>query len=151
MHKGRIEAQYGVILYNFIKKNKIKSIIETGMAHGLSSYFFLSAIGKQGLLVSIEPNLVETIEHYSHPNWMIVINTSQNILSYLIRMIKPDLFFHDSQHTYENMRWEYETVLSHCKYIASHDIKRNTAWEEFTKKNNAEIIYQKGKLGICKI
>jgi len=53
-----IEHEVGVALYEFILEQRIKTVVETGIAHGFSSWYFLEALSQTGgRLYSIEPHV----------------------------------------------------------------------------------------------
>lgn len=52
-----------------------------------------------------------------------------------------DLFHHDSLHTYEQMKFEYDTVYDHLLpngVLASHDVFMTTAFREFVNEKNMQ-------------
>jgi hypothetical protein len=65
-----------------------------------------------------------------------------------------DLFFHDSEHTYENMLWEYRTIWPYIRMgggvLASHDTDWNTAFKDFVNKNGLTAIVPVHNLGLIK-
>ena len=83
---------------------------------------------------------------------LFVYGTSKDVLPQLFKTIgQIDLFWHDSLHKYEYMKFEYETALPYSRYIGSHDINHigaGNVWNEFVTKNNIKIILQKSKWAI---
>lgn len=58
------------------------------------------------------------------------------------------LFFHDSEHSYENMMFEFKWARKHLDYhgfIVSDDIGWNEAFDHFYKKYSNEFEMWNGK------
>ena len=58
------------------------------------------------------------------------------------------MFYHDSEHTYEMMMWEFKTVFPHVNnngVICSDDISWNSAFQDFCMDNELIPSYVKGK------
>ena len=147
-----MEPRYCVALYNFIKDNNIKKVVETGVCHGMSSFFILDALPDDGKLISIEPTILDLIPKEGDPKWQLIRNYSEKVLENVFKVNKDiDLFIHDSKHEYDHMKWEYEVAVKHCRYIASHDINHTGAgsvWKDLIKKYKLKEIYNGGKFGI---
>jgi len=58
-------------------------------------------------------------------------------ISHLLRgLAELDVFLHDSEHSYENMLFEYETSWTHLRpggVLLSHDISLNMSFFDFAK------------------
>jgi hypothetical protein len=75
--------------------------------------------------------------------WTLVLGRSRDQLPRLCqRLGTVDFFFHDSEHTYQNMMWEYRTVWPRIRLgggvLASHDVDWNRAFADFAQANNLE-------------
>jgi len=152
--KTEIEA-----LYNFIKENNIKRVIETGVCYGISSAYILAALPEDGHLFSIESNVNpltgSVIPDELRYKWHLISSTSQKEL-YQLFLLNPhiDLFLHDSDHHACTQCFEFETALPFVKYIASHDITlydSGSAWRSLTKKLGVKLLFEIGQLGICQV
>ncbi|MDA7857893.1 class I SAM-dependent methyltransferase [bacterium] len=69
----------------------------------------------------------------------------------LQRVGEIDIFIHDSEHTYENMLWEYQTAFPFIKpggILLSDDILCSEAFHDFTKKvkRKGQVLYFFGGL-----
>ena len=145
-----------IALYCLIRKNEPETIIETGVAHGISSFLFLKAIdcNGKGMLISIDlPNRNPAGYQYDgitdriylpldkEPGWLVpkdlrktwklMIGKSSEVLP---KLGNCDLFYHDSEHSYKNMTMEYEWAYQHLSsggIIGSDDITWNNAWMDF--------------------
>lgn len=141
----------GPELYTVIRAVKPVNIIETGVAAGISSAFILQALenNNKGMLYSIdlpnyeaiycpkvkkEPSAILSskikpgfvIPNKLKKRWVLKIGKSSEVLPKLLRHLnKIDLFLHDSEHTYENMTFEFNSTwnyLSKGGVLLSHDI-----------------------------
>ncbi len=154
-------------LYVLIRIIKPKIIIETGVFDGYSSAMFLRALEDNfiedrinGTLLSIDypaysPINESTTEgvrkhlpHGCEPGWVIPDSLRSRWQSYkgdslailpevLMKVGRVDLFHHDSLHTYEHMKAEFEMAwpfIPQGGYLMSHDIHWNKAFEEIVKK-----------------
>ena len=145
-----IDFMTGLFLYTLIRLTKPEIVIETGTAYGFSSSFILQALenNKSGNLFSIDyvsnPWQTKQMIGKSIPNnlrkrWKLIFGSSVDTLPDILSSQKPDIFIHDSEHTYKNMLFEFETVFPHLKekgFILSDDIIDNNAFNEFYKKHN---------------
>lgn len=138
------------ILYGAVRAIRAGTIVETGVASGVSSAFMLKGLQAQeeGFLFSIDlPNqdpsallpqgkeLGWIIPSALRHRWNLVIGKSKDTLQPLLSTLKTiDLFFHDSEHTHENMLFEFRAVWPHLRQggiLLSHDILANNAFYEF--------------------
>ena len=67
--------------------------------------------------------------------WVLTLGKSSEVLPVILEQLKYiDIFIHDSEHSYENMKLEYQTVwpyLKSCGLLLSHDVGLNEAFAEF--------------------
>ena len=80
--------------------------------------------------------------------------SSEQLPPLLRELDSVDIFIHDSEHSYGNMKQEYETVwhkIRRSGLLISHDINDNKAFREFTgavNQSNREIYFT--GLGVIK-
>jgi hypothetical protein len=157
-------------LYALVKAIKPNIFVETGVAAGVSSYFILKAMkeNKKGKLVSIDlPNYTNRKGYINkegvldkvytpkkkgvgwivpdefRKRWQLMLGDSMKILPKLKGNI--DIFYHDSDHSYECMSYEYNWALhKKIQYITSDDITGNNAWKDFIGKNKLLSIENNG-------
>jgi len=150
---------FRIALYCIVRSLKPKIIVETGIMHGLSSSFFLAALRKnnQGRLISVDlPSYFESgpvnQDGYNYtlpPNkepgwiiptnlkkyWMLEIGSSKMVFPKITKKFKKwDLFCHDSEHTYKNMKFELRFAWKHLRkngILICDNIEANNAFEEF--------------------
>ena len=151
-------------LYILTRVLKPETVIETGVASGASAATFLRAFKEnaRGRLYSIDlsptawsallPAYRErdrvTVPPAKAVGWLIPqdlraawnlnVGDSRDVLPKLLKELEAcDLFYHDAEHTYEAMRWEYETVwpyLTAGAVLASDDVHWSKAFDEFAKR-----------------
>lgn len=137
------------ILYLTVRKFKPSHFIETGIAHGYSSYIILSAMKQNGYgkLTSIDDSKVFGLCEKEVPigwivpdtfrsNWNIIAGKTNKVLPGISEAF--DAFMHDSGHTDENMTFEYNWAAAGLKQsgiLISDDIDRNMAWRRFLSNN----------------
>lgn len=147
-------------LYALCRYFQPRVVVETGVGLGTSSLFILQALADNGggKLYSIDepyakyqsdagiiidesaycahddrPGMLVPTE--LHDRWELLLGKSHNLLPILCKRLSPlDFFFHDSEHTYQNMFQEYTLVWPHLRtsgVLASHDVEWNTAFQDF--------------------
>lgn len=150
-----IEHKIGIELYYFIIKNNIKTIVETGVAHGFSSWYFLEALKEtEGVLYSIEAKLqtVLVVPKELCKSWIIYEKVCPQYLYEILRKLKTvDFFWHDSDHSFGCQFGEYVFAdMFNISFIGSHDIKRSGAWEAFLKLFDYKEIISGYKHGVAR-
>jgi len=135
---GAISMQDGVILFGLVRLEKPDTVVETGLAAGVSTAFLLAGLIENGggALYSIElpadragegahadgarfdwprrgagwaiPEAIRNSRLASHHR--IEGDARTALPALLARLPGLDLFFHDDLHTPPHMLWEYETV-----------------------------------------
>jgi hypothetical protein len=132
-----------VIICSIIKCLSCKIIIETGSQHGASAHIIRKAINiynpsivfksfdvKRDILVSDEfaDDLIS------------VLPPVRKTFKKLTNKLKGEglLFFHDSDHSRENMNFEIDWAWNFlkCEYLVSDDIDGNSAFEKFCNRNS---------------
>lgn len=144
------------ILYALIRHFKPNHLIETGIAHGYSATVMLSAMKKNliGKLTSVDNSKVIKffgkedrigwlVPEDLRSNWDIRIGLTRDVLPEL--NIDFDAFYHDSDHSEQNMLFEFEWANEHLQrngLMISDDIDLNQAWHIFHSKhrNYRQII-----------
>ncbi len=145
-------------LYTLVRSLTPNICLETGVGGGCSSTYILSALERNGLgkLLSIdvsspyESRYGELIPTHLRHRWELRIEYNSALLPKLLEELQViDFFFHDSQHTFRHMTWEYELAWSHLSFggcLASHDIITTTAFDDFKYVHRDEIVHE-GKIG----
>jgi len=136
-------------LYCLCRIVRPETVVETGVADGFSSSFILEALKKnnKGKLYSIDlPNQPDQelkqgrvtgwlIPDGLKENWSLLIGSSRDKLPDLLsRLKKIDIFYHDSDHSYENMIFEFNEAIPFVRkagLVVSDDITDNNAFRDF--------------------
>ncbi len=157
---GQVRSNFE--LYAILRCVRPDVVVETGVASGVSSAYILKAMHEngKGTLYSIDlPN--HELEYFpdlgltpvsllpeGKPSgfavpdslkyrWKLTLGRSQDLLPKLLEKLGSiDIFFHDSEHTFENMLFEYSQAWSHFMkggILLSDDIGYNTAFMSFCK------------------
>ena len=134
------------LLKMLIKELRPKTVIETGVANGISTRQILSSFKEYQLgdskLYSFDIDYrVGTPDLLRDPQFNFVVIDSQNSFLDAMKEIKSvDLFYHDSDHSYHNQMLEYETAWKILNpkngVLISDDINWSNAFLDFCKKVN---------------
>jgi hypothetical protein len=157
-----------VSLYTLVRALKPRVVIETGGTPGKSTAFILRAMARNqlGALYTIDlppPPRAEDrlarreIYHEARPaavgsNWIVpdalrqrhtlLLGKSQDLLPGLLETLdRVDLFLHDSDHSYENMCWEFETAWPKVRpggLLVSDDVLANTSFFDFCRREGLQ-------------
>jgi len=148
-------------LYLVCRALRPQTVVETGVAYGLSSAFILQAleVNGQGRLFSIDlPPLGKNpdaavgmlIPDKLKQRWELHRGTSRRMLPGLLRDRTVDIFVHDSLHTYRTMRWEFDAVWPRLRpggVVLSDDVQGNRAFDELRQRGATfwRVIQQEDK------
>ena len=149
--QGRIPSvvteEDALLLYAVVRSLSPEVVVETGVSDGMSSAIILAALEKngRGTLHSIDfplmgiPRLYRRMPGWVVPEqyrrrWQLRLGPSHRLLEPLLREVGPiGVFFHDSEHSFAQMSWEFRTALSHlCRggVVISDDVFANDAFSE---------------------
>ena len=127
-----------------------ETVIETGVAYGVSAAFMLKALQQngRGRLHSVDlPPLRREYERFwgvavpedLRQGWRLHRGASRRVLPGLLREAGPvGLFVHDSLHTRRNMRREFDAAwpsLSPGGLLLADDVERNSAFADLRLKD----------------
>jgi predicted O-methyltransferase YrrM len=173
-YKIAVDTASRLALYVLCRAVKPAVVVETGVASGTSSSYILRALDKnaQGKLYSIDvpwytvsqnwkgafpngvnPNPIELqsgwiIPDYLRDRWELTMGlTSEKLPAVLKKAGKVDVFFHDSEHSYENMAREFKTIwpgLRKKGVMLVHNVDKNTAFAEFERNVGGESFKLNG-------
>ena len=159
------------MLFNFAATRVLRpeTIVETGCATGWTSALFLSALHLNGgghlysvdlpprdghlsmnwtLPEGLEPGFL--VPEGIRDRWTLIIGNARRELPRLLdRIERVEAFYHDSDHTYEHMMWEYTTVWPHLTaggLVISDDIGWNTAAWDFAMAIGARLSVHRSNL-----
>jgi len=161
---GWVNLDDGLFLYWLIRRLRPRIVVETGVCNGFSSGIILLALaknGNEGKLHAIgraeifdpgDPRWIskgkifgEVIVTGQSLGWMVPdscrnavefhVGEAQTLLPQLVDKVDSiDLFFHDSDHSYDHMSFEFETAkrkLSPRGAVAANNIAWNSSLWDF--------------------
>jgi predicted O-methyltransferase YrrM len=160
-----MDATLGRWLYTLIRVLRPETVIETGVAHGSSSWLILNAMRRndRGTLHSIDLPGRDTHHGYNvavsqtgsivpevlRARWNLIIGDSAAELPRLLGEVdQVDVFFHDSDHSYEAMRSEFDVVVPRLcagSVLVADDVQKNTAFAEACRSHRLRsYVFRKG-------
>jgi predicted O-methyltransferase YrrM len=147
IHSADLYAKKALLQYMAIRAFRPETVVETGVANGVSSAYILLALHKneRGTLHSVGLNdpqylpvgrpLGWVVPESLKSRWNLLIGDSRSLLpSLLAELGTMDVFIHDSLHTYDHMLWEYRTAFPYLRpggLLFSDDAAWNAAFPEF--------------------
>jgi predicted O-methyltransferase YrrM len=168
---GQISFTAARSLYTICRLLQPRIVVETGVGAGISSAFILKALEDNscGLLYSIDlPNYEEpwglpvdqrsgfVIPDHLRSRWGLHLGpTSETLPKVLSEVGQVDIFIHDSEHTYTNMLFEYQTAWPSIReggLLLSDDVNWNAAFHDFSLyvKRRPQYLYGRGFAGLRK-
>jgi len=129
---------------------KPETVVETGVAYGVSSAFILQALEENGRGVLHSVDLPPLRRGYARSwgvavpeelksRWTLHRGSSGLVLPGLLEKLGTvDVFLHDSLHTLRNMRREFESVWPRLRaggVLLADDVERNPAFGELRERN----------------
>ena len=142
LYAKRVVMQYAVM-----RAVKPACVLETGVANGVSSAYLLLAMerNQKGALHSIDVNdgsflpggkqVGWAVPEWSRRRWTLHLGDARELLPDVLAELKSlDVFIHDSLHTYDHMKFEYEQAYPYLRgggILISDDALWNAAFPEF--------------------
>jgi predicted O-methyltransferase YrrM len=149
MSSADLWAKKILVQYAVVRAIRPETIVETGVASGVSSAHLLLALerNQKGTLHSVEIGDSAYLPAGKEPGWIVpdwlrsrwqlYIGDVVAILPRLLRELgEVDIFIHDSLHTYEHMKFEFELGYPHVKkggLLLADDALWNSAFQEFAQ------------------
>jgi len=153
LQSADLYAKKVLVQYIAVRAFQPETVVETGVANGVSSAYLLLALQKNGngKLYSIElgdpiylpqgkpPGWV--VPDWLKESWALLIGDSRELLPMLLQELGSiDVFIHDSLHTYDQMLWEYRTAFPFIRpggLLLSDDAEWNPAFHQFSEEVKA--------------
>ena len=153
-----------VTLYSIVRALKPEVVVETGGTPGKSTAFILRAMERNGTghlyTIDLPPQSVDQRELSSRERWHDVLpagagsnwvvpaslrtrhtlllgKSSEQLPLLLAKLNRVNMFYYDSDHSYENMTWEFETAWPKIKkggVLISDDVLDNPSFFDFCRK-----------------
>ena len=155
-----LDKFFGRFVYTLCKHSQLDLVVETGVANGFSSSYFLSALAEsnKGRLISIDDTFLpwhskqkigRAIPEFLREQFSLIIGDASKELQKLIQKeISIDIFLHDSAHTYQNMTNEFCIVWPKIRkggFLLSDDVSDHDAFLDFSDEVNRQPIIISGK------
>jgi len=159
----------GKFIYFILRCMKPEIVVESGVSHGASSWNILNALNKnqKGTLYSIDLPDKDGTRFFNVGNfkkeigwvvpgtlrsrWQLQLGDAKILLPVLMNKLGAiDVFFHDSDHSYEFMKFEYNTMYPSLRkggLLISDDVHAHAAFEEFVNEKNMTGIRFNSKGG----
>jgi len=141
--KHNVDFDLARLCYAICRATKPEIVVETGVAHGVTTSFILRALSENeyGRLISIDlpplsgrnkDKIGVLVPSSLRDRWELLYGSSRSVLPRLVNeLCHVDLFVHDSLHTYRNITFELnaiDSLLSNKAIVIADDIERNTAF-----------------------
>ena len=141
-----VDAALARFCYALCRAVRPVTIVETGVARGVTSAYILQALEKNGagLLVSVDlpplgadpkRDVGSVIPERLRSRWELHLGSSKCALPAIMAARSPiNMFVHDSLHTYRNMRREFGVASPHLAkgaVLLADDIEGNEAFQEW--------------------
>jgi predicted O-methyltransferase YrrM len=138
-----------LVQYAAVRALRPDVVLETGVASGVSSAYLLLALerSQKGMLHSVEIGDPAYLPPNKEPGWIVperlrsrwrlhIGDVREVLPAMLAELGKVDIFIHDSAHTYEQMKFEFELAHPYIKrggLLLADDALWNSAFEEFAQ------------------
>ena len=179
---GWVNLDDALFLYWVVRRLKPKVIVQTGVCNGLSSAFMMLALAKNGpdgtLHVVDMPPVFDSkddawkikdkvygvvIPEGKTSGWIVpdayqhrfeVLSGDAKLLlpGLLKKLGKVDMFYHDSDHTYDHMMFEFKEAKNYLTkdgVIVSDDISWNASLWDFADEYLAPAYNYRGSMGVA--
>ncbi|MGH7722017.1 MAG: class I SAM-dependent methyltransferase [Candidatus Dormibacteria bacterium] len=139
-----VERQTSLFLYALTRRARPHHILETGVANGSSSFFFLHALrlNKHGTLHSVDlgQQVGALVHDDERSDWDLhilrAVRARADFVDYARRLPELDIFVHDSDHTRKWQRFEYGVALGQLRpqgFLTSDDVDSSWAFSDFCR------------------
>ncbi len=158
----------GPVLYAVTRALRPAIAIETGVANGSSSYYFLAAMHANGLgklhSIDLPPGTSDQSEYHRtdvtaiaqghgsgwlvpqalRASWELHLGDTRVVLPKVLASVPQiDLFFHDSEHTYEAMTFEFQSAWPSLRpggILGSDDVSWNRSFFDFALPKKLPVV-----------
>ena len=145
------DPAFAEAIWCLIRRTNARKVVETGVAHGVTSRIILEALKGRGRLWSIDyppPGCPEihreigaAVGSWPGEDWALIFGSSQRRLPKLLKSVGPiDLFVHDSDHREHNVRCEMALAWNALRpggAMVIDDIDNSAAFATFAREIDA--------------
>lgn len=141
-YRQRSVVKWNSFLYTVCRIMRPETVVETGVYWGFSSTHILEALGPGGTgrlhSIDLTPERLVSrgltsgviVPERHRDEWDLRLGESRTLLPELLTSLRTvDIFIHDSEHTYDNMMFEYRTAWPHIRkggLLVSHDVSSDS-------------------------
>ena len=145
-----VETETSAVLYGLARLLRARTVVETGVADGRSSWLILAALERNGHGVLHSFDIASGAGGLvgQHPQWRLEILSRRqpeaSLREALRRIDEIDLFFHDSDHRYLPQLFEYEAAwpkMAPGGVLASDDVNTTPAFLDFCKDRGQPMAF----------
>jgi hypothetical protein len=154
--KGWNDGDAGLVraIWTLVRNGKPENVVETGVAHGVTTRFILEALERNGRghLWSVDRPPMErkwkaqvgmAVDSRLEHRWSYIFGSSRRRLPGIIsRLGEIDLFVHDSLHSERNVRFEMDLAWAALRpggAIVVDDIDVNRGFHRFTESFSGQM------------
>ena len=179
---GWVNLEDALFLYWVVRKLNPKKIVQTGVCNGLSSAFMMLALAKNGPEGTLHVIDMPPVFDSNDPNWMakgkvygvtipegkssgwlvpdayhnrfeVLNGDAKDLLPGLLQKTGAiDMFYHDSDHSYDHMMFEFIESKKHLTkngVVVSDDISWNASLWDFADQYMVPAYNYRGSMGIA--
>lgn len=179
-YSGAITPFDGLFLYWLVKQRKPSIVVQTGVSNGVSVAHIVMAlaeVGTEGRLLACDlPHVYDPDDPFyhqdttygviipqgKHSGWLVPdpladrfdcihADARQALPTLLAQVPAVDLFYHDSDHSYDHMLYEFQTVLpamSEHGLIVADDVSWNRSAWDFAEELGCHAYNHRGRQGV---
>ena len=151
-------AKKVLVQYAAVRALTPQTVVETGVASGVSSAYLLLALARnqKGTLHSVDLSDASYLPAGQEPGWIVPdwlrtrwrlhMGDVAAVLPSLLRDLgEVDIFIHDSRHTYDHMKFEFELAYPHIRrggLLLADDALWNSAFRDVveTTRSRASVV-----------
>lgn len=179
---GWVNMEDALFLYWMIRKHQPKVVVQTGVSNGLSSAFMMLALAKNGPEGRLHVIDLPAVFNPADPAWTVKnkvygvvipegqssgwivpdayrsrfhvqVGDAKQLLPKLVDSLDSiDMFYHDSDHTYNHMMFEFREAkkkLAAGGLIVGDDISWNASVWDFADEHGVPSYNYKGAVGVA--
>lgn len=158
---AELHSNWRELLYTLVRLEEPDLVLETGVFDGLSSAYILHAVERNGTgqLVSVDINdrsrlprdVADVTAGWVVPTaltdrWDCQFGDARELLPKIVEDETVDVFLHDSLHTADHMRFEFETVersMPPGALFVSDNVRVNDVFWEFARDHLETPVFWK--------
>ena len=141
-----------LLVYLMVRVFNPDTVLETGVANGVSSYYILNALNRnsKGTLYSVDvnPDVGGLLGEHDTHRWELRIIDEKKAGSEFEKLVDTlpniDIFIHDSDHSYKAQMCEYKTAyrrIANGGILASDDVDFSYAFLDFCSKIQIKPLF----------